>query len=51
MTFGKKRQLFCLFCTFIGWFLLGVITLGVGLLYAIPYCEATIAEYHMAIRP
>ena len=51
MTFGKKRELLCLSLTFMGWMLLGIVTLGIGLLFAIPYFLTGMAEFHLSIRP
>ena len=40
MTQGYKMKLFLLDLSFIGWYFLSIITLGVGLLWVIPYHEA-----------
>lgn len=37
MMKGKKWKLFLLSCRFIGWTLLGILTLGIGLLWVYPY--------------
>lgn len=37
MMYGYKWKLFCLNCRFIGWWLLSIFTLGIGLLFVIPY--------------
>ena len=45
----KRGKLFCLQLSFIGWALLTVLTLGIGLLWLIPYMKsATIAFYKFA---
>ncbi len=36
---GHKWRLFCLGCRFIGWSLLGVLSLGVGFLWIVPYFQ------------
>lgn len=47
MMQGNKMKLFMLDLSFIGWFILGIITLGIGLvLWAAPYHDATIAEWY-----
>lgn len=47
MMQGNKMRLFMLDLSFIGWFLLGILTLGIGLiLWTAPYHEATIAEWY-----
>jgi len=46
MMRGHKMELFCLYLTFIGWFLLCILTCGIGLLWLEPYmCAATIHFY------
>ena len=47
---GHKGELFVLGLSFIGWFFLGLITFGVGLLYVIPYFNATLAEFYLSIK-
>ena len=37
MMVGNKWKLFCLYCRFIGWFILCIITLGLAGLYVGPY--------------
>lgn len=43
---GKKGKLFWLSLTFIGWSLVGVITLGIGYIWIIPYMQATYAAFY-----
>ena len=46
MMNGNKMRLFILDLTFIGWYMLGIITFGIGLLWVIPYhSSARIAFY------
>ena len=47
----KKRrfQLFCLRFSFIGWYLLGFLTLGLGFLFVIPYKNAAEAAFYNEI--
>lgn len=46
MMKGKKWKLFVLQLSFIGWLLLAIITLGIGLLFLVPYyCSAEAAFY------
>ena len=40
MTKGYKMKLFLLDLSFIGWYILSILTLGIGLLWVIPYHEA-----------
>ncbi|CQR45820.1 hypothetical protein BN1058_00058 [Paraliobacillus sp. PM-2] len=50
MTNGEKMNIFILDLSFIGWFLLGVLTFGIGLLFVMPYYNATKAELYIALR-
>ena len=36
--------------SFIGWFLVAVLTLGLGLLYLLPYFNATIANFYEDLK-
>ena len=47
---GHKRQLFVLYLSFIGWFLLGMITLGIAFFWIQPYIYATLAAFYEDIR-
>lgn len=50
MTNGQKFEIFVLDLSFIGWFLLGAIAFGVGILFVLPYYNATCAELYLALR-
>lgn len=50
MTRGEKGSIFVLQLSFIGWFLLGAICFGVGILFVMPYYEATMAELYIFLR-
>lgn len=43
---GHKGRLFYLWLSFLGWFLLGLITMGIGFLYVAPYYEAAKANFY-----
>lgn len=47
---GHKMELFVLGLTFIGWFLLSLLTLGIGFLWLIPYYYATEAQFYRKIK-
>lgn len=47
---GQKMRLFTLTLSFIGWFLLGIITFGLGFLYLMPYYNATIANFYEDLK-
>ncbi|MNW04231.1 hypothetical protein D3C71_2002930 [compost metagenome] len=42
--------MFVLDLSFIGWFLLGTIALGVGVLFVLPYYNSTKAELYVVLR-
>jgi uncharacterized membrane protein len=50
MTDGCKFDIFVLQISFIGWCLLGMLALFIGLLFVAPYPEATTAELYAALR-
>lgn len=50
MMNGHKMELFLLYLSFIGWYLLGIITLGIGFLWITPYIETTVANFYDALR-
>ena len=50
MTRGYKWDIFVLELSFMGWYLLGAMCLGVGTLFVNPYYEATLAELYAAQR-
>jgi uncharacterized membrane protein len=43
---GNRWKLFCLVLRFFGWFLLGVLTMGIGFLWIIPYLQTTMARFY-----
>ncbi|MBR5309507.1 MAG: DUF975 family protein [Oscillospiraceae bacterium] len=50
MTKGEKWKIFVLDLSFIGWFLLGILTCGIGLFFLEPYIQATYAELYQVMR-
>jgi uncharacterized membrane protein len=50
MTEGHKMDLFVLSLSFIGWIILGVVTLGIGYIWIIPYMTATTTNYYINIK-
>lgn len=50
MTQGHKFDIWVLEVSFIGWYLLGVLALLVGVLFVTPYVEATFAQLYFALR-
>lgn len=51
MMDGHKMELFVLYLSFIGWYLLGAITFGIAYIYVVPYVQATLANFYNAIKP
>jgi uncharacterized membrane protein len=43
---GNRWRLFFLFWRFFGWFLLGILSLGIGFLWIIPYLATTLAHFY-----
>lgn len=50
MTRGHKGAMFGLSLSFIGWYLLGALACGVGILFVEPYRHSTFAELYMQLR-
>ena len=50
MMQGHKWKLFCLHLSFIGWFLLSILTFGILLLWIIPYVELATAEFYERLK-
>ena len=50
MTSGHKFNMFVLDISFIGWYLLGILALIVGVLFVLPYVNATDAELYLTLR-
>lgn len=51
MTDGHKADLFVLSLSFIGWILLGYITLGIAYIWVVPYMQATLANAYESLKP
>ena len=50
MTTGQKMNLFVLDLSFLGWIILGLICCGIGILFVLPYPEATKAEVYLILK-
>lgn len=50
MTRGHKFRMFVLDLSFIGWFLLGTLALFIGVLFVLPYYNATLTELYAELR-
>lgn len=50
MMDGHKFDLFYLYLTFIGWGLLCILTLGIGLLWFVPYMQSASAHFYEDVK-
>jgi uncharacterized membrane protein len=50
MMQGHETELFGLILSFIGWFLLCLLTLGIGFLFFVPYTITTLAHYYEDLK-
>jgi uncharacterized membrane protein len=50
MMKGHKFDLFYLYLSFIGWIFLAILTLGIGLLWVIPYMQASMAAFYLDVK-
>lgn len=50
MMDGHKMDLFLLFLSFIGWFILAGITLGIAGIYVYPYFYATLTNFYLSVK-
>ena len=46
---GNKWRLFCLYCSFIGWILLSLLTFGILLFWVMPYIEVAKVEFYESL--
>ncbi len=47
---GHKLEYFDLLVSFIGWYLLSILTLGLALVYVIPYIKQTKTEFYIELK-
>lgn len=50
MTRGHKWNMFVLDLSFIGWYILGALMLGIGIFFVHPYYEATYTQLYDTLR-
>ena len=50
MMYGHKLDLFLLDLSFIGWILLSILTLGVGMLWVTPYMYTSRAKFYEELK-
>ena len=51
MTKGHKAELFVLHLSFIGWIFLSILTLGIALIWVVPYMNAAYANAYETLKP
>lgn len=47
---GRRWKLFCLSLSFIGWGILSILTFGIGILWLVPYMNASVAAFYEDAR-
>ena len=50
MMKGYKFKCFVLSLSFLGWIILGIIPLGIGLLWVIPYMNVTMSSFYLKVK-
>ena len=50
MMFGNRTKLFFLYCRFIGWYFLALLTGGIGFLWFMPYLNISIAKFYEDLK-
>lgn len=50
MMDGHKMRFFEMWLGFLGWFILGIVTFGLGMVYAIPYYRAAKANFYLDLK-
>jgi len=50
MMKGYKFKYFVLSLSFLGWIILGMIPLGIGLLWVVPYMNVTVASFYLKVK-
>ena len=50
MTTWQKSDLFILDLFFLGWIILGLICCGIGILFVLPYPQATRAQVYLILK-
>jgi len=50
ITQGNKMRLFCLDLSFLGWFFLSILTLGIGYIWLVPYIQITTVNMYTNLK-
>lgn len=51
MMRGNKWRLFCLYLSFIGWFILCALTFGILTVWVMPYVQTATAHFYLSLLP
>ena len=49
LMYGNRWRLFCLQVSFVGWALASALTMGIGVLWLVPYMETATAAFYREI--
>ena len=49
LTYGYKWQIFCLICRFLGWFILSLMSCGIGFFWSVPYFSQSITQLYLEV--
>lgn len=50
MMYGYKWKYFCLHLRFLGWFILSILTLGIGFFWLFPYMQMSTAKFYEDLK-
>ena len=50
MMYGYRMRLFKLQLSFLGWIFLSVLTLGIGMIWLMPYMMTTMAAFYQDVK-
>ena len=50
MMYGYKWKYFCLGLRFLGWFILGILSCGIGFLWILPYLYISTAKFYIDLK-
>lgn len=50
MMKGHKTELFSLYLSFFGWYILVILTAGIGMFFLLPYIQTSVANFYIELR-
>lgn len=50
MMRGNKLNLFALYLSYIGWYILGAFTFGIAIIYIAPYINVAVANFYLEVN-